>query len=221
MREVRSNPQRGGGVTIAPDSTRPSPVRPAAKAPSGRPLGRSASAGILTAMVALVSACAAHAPASVGPLGPSPTPSLSAAAAVTSPSASSSERSLLLSQYNQFWSSLASVSRLDASRRRPALSATAVDPALKSIVAGMEELERKNEVLYGRDLTRPAVQVTADGLTAVVNDCQDSSKAGAANRQSHLRLTAGVARNHVFVTMKKDNAATWKVAFVAYSRTPC
>lgn len=143
----------------------------------------------------------------------------------TLPNASSSpsptEEAAVLGQYRTFWSSLTAVSRMPAGAREAALARYTVDPELRSLLAGMLATDRRGEVYYGADVPRASqASIAADGLTAVVNDCQDSTHSGVATRAGGQPLTAGVARNHVVVTMKKA-AGLWKVAFVAYTKTPC
>jgi hypothetical protein len=95
-----------------------------------------------------------------------------------------------------------------------------MNPELSSVLTGMSKLDAKGEVLYGQNRPRPTVKVSPNGLTAVVDDCQDSSQAGTANRRSMQPLNVGSERNHVVVTMKKASQ-DWKLAFVAYTTKPC
>jgi hypothetical protein len=140
------------------------------------------------------------------------------ATATPSPSV---EQAAILSQYRLFWSSLTPVSRMPAVARRGELAKFTVDPELKSLLAGMLSTDKKGDVFYGAHRPRAAsASLSADGFTAVVNDCQDSTQTGLARRSDLAPLTKGVLRNHVLVTMKKS-AGTWKVAFVSYSKTPC
>jgi hypothetical protein len=128
---------------------------------------------------------------------------------------------MLLHQYDAFWSSLARISRLPAAQRRAALAVYTIEPELTSFLNGLVKLDAKGEVLYGRNLPRPTARLSANGLTAVVNDCQDSSHAGTANSKTLAPLNVGTLRNHVVATMKLAAGQPWKIAFVAYTKTPC
>ena len=143
--------------------------------------------------------------------------------AVTSvnPSPTPDEQGLLLAQYRKFWSSLTPVSRMPAAERQAVLAEVAVDPALKSLLHGMSQGDAKGQVFYGADVPRPTVRINPDDTTALVDDCQDSSHAGLIDKASGKRLTVGVARNHVSVTMKKQPDDLWKVSYVDYSKSPC
>lgn len=144
---------------------------------------------------------------------PSPTSSPSAAAV--------DEETALLAQYRKFWAALTPVSRMPAAQRRDVLAEVAVNPALKSVLAGMEEADAKHQVLYGENVPRPTVRIAPDATTALVRDCQDSSHAGVAERSTEKQLTVGVARNHVSVTMKRQPGDVWKIAYIDYARSPC
>ncbi len=85
----------------------------------------------------------------------------------------------------------------------------------------MTNADAKRQVFYGADVPRPKVRISPDGATALVDDCQDSTGAGIADRDTGKHLTVGVARNHVAVTMKRLLGDDWKVAFVSYTKTPC
>lgn len=209
----------------------PSIVRPAQRhrhsepmpAPrrSAAPRGRHSGLVVGAVIACLLSGCSA---------GSTPTAVRPPPTAVGSPTASRSStparavpdrQALLLAQYRAFWSSLAAVSRMPATQRREALSKVAVDPALRSVVVGMEKLDHKGEVLYGADIPRPKPHVALNGMTAVLDDCQDSTNAGAARRGTMTPVTVGVARNHVVVTMKTVANGSWKIAFISYTKTPC
>lgn len=209
----------------------PSIVRPAQRhrhsepmpAPrrSAAPRGRHSGLVVGAVIACLLSGCSA---------GSTPTAVNAPPTAVGSPTASRSStparavpdrQALLLAQYRAFWSSLAAVSRMPATKRRKVLSAVVIDPALRSALANMAELEARGQVLYGRNQPRPTAKISPDGITAVVNDCQDSTHAGVATQRTLAPVTVGVARNHVVVTMKKVDGSAWKIAFISYTKTPC
>ena len=149
-----------------------------------------------------------------------PAPSLSAP---STPAASPvDEQAALLAQYRKFWESLTPISLLPEPERRAALAQLAVDPALKSLLAGMRANDDAGEVFYGAHVPNPEpVPISPDGKTALVDDCQDSTGTGLASRSTMEPKTRGVPNNHVNVTMKKSSDGVWKVAFVAYTKTPC
>jgi hypothetical protein len=157
-------------------------------------------------------------------LTPALSPSSTGLSASPAPSPSATPESpqeMVRAQYLRFWTQLALTSRQPAARRRDMLEDVAVDPQLKSVLAGMARLERDNQILYGENRPRPSIRVAPDGLTAVVDDCQDSSGAGTADRRTGRRLTAGTPRNHVVVTMKRSPDGVWRMAFASYTKTPC
>ena len=150
-----------------------------------------------------------------------PTAASSPAGAPSSSPTPADEQEALLAQYRKFWASLTSVSRMPAAQRRVVLAALAVDPALKSVLYGMSQADLKRQVLYGANLPRPRVRINPDSTTALVDDCQDSSRAGVADRATGRRVTIGVTRNHVSATMKKKPGELWKIAFIDYAKSAC
>ena len=101
------------------------------------------------------------------------------------------------------------------------LAKYSADPELKSLLRGMASADSKGQVFYGRNMPRPRIlRSSLDQGVIVVDDCQDSSHAGLADRKTGKRLTVGVARNHVVATLHQL-AGTWKVVFVSYSSTKC
>lgn len=196
-------------------STPPAPERhELASGPHGarwRPVLVCALAGVLSSGLA---GCAKDADGAAAPA-----PSVTAPA---SPAASPvDEQAALLAQYRKFWASLTPISRLPEPERQPALAELAVDPALKSLLAGMRQADIKGQVFYGMNVPRPEVRINPDATTALVDDCQDSSNAGIAMKETEERVTVGVERNHVSVTMKKQPGGPWKVAFIDYAKSPC
>lgn len=131
------------------------------------------------------------------------------------------EQAALLAQYRKFWANLTPVSRMPAAQRRAVLAELAIDPALKSILYGFTQADTKNQVLYGANVPRPTARINPDATTALVDDCQDSSNAGVADQSTAKRITVGVARNHVSVTMKKQPGELWKVSYVDYAKSSC
>jgi hypothetical protein len=102
------------------------------------------------------------------------------------------------------------------------LSPYTADPELKSLLHGMATADTKGQVFYGQDALRPRLlRLSVQQGVAVVDDCQDSSHSGLADRSTGRHLTVGVARNHVVVTMHRADDDRWRVAFVSYSRTKC
>jgi hypothetical protein len=181
------------------------------RGPRWRPVLLCALAGVL---VSSLGGCASEADGAATPAPSTSSPSTPSASPVD-------EQAALLAQYRKFWESLTPISRLPATERQPALAELAVDPALKSLLDGMRQADTKGQVFYGTNVPRPEVRINPDATTALVDDCQDSSSAGIAKKGTEERVTVGVERNHVSVTMKKQRGGQWRVAFIDYAKSPC
>jgi hypothetical protein len=140
-----------------------------------------------------------------------------------SPSASKADaRTQILAQYRGLWQTLTPASRAEASARRALLARYATDPALKSLLAGIATQRSKGHVYYGVDGLRPSVEAVSESQgTAVVNDCQDSTRAGLEDQATGRHLTIGKPRNLVVSTMHRSGSGEWLVAFITYPKTPC
>lgn len=166
-------------------------------------------------LTALAVGCTSDGAIATGPGSPpsTTTPSPSPAAV--------DEQQAILGQYRKFWASLTAVSRMAPAQRREALTPFTTDPELKSLLAGMVATDARGQDFYGADVPRArAASLSPDGTRAVVNDCQDSSHSGNADSHTGQKLTVGVARNHVVVTLIQK-AGIWKVYFVSHTKTPC
>lgn len=142
--------------------------------------------------------------------------------ATPSPSGST-EAAAVLAQYRGFWSNLNAASRLEEADRMRLLQRYAADAALRSLLAGIARERAKGHVFYGAERPRPEIKTLSVGKlpVAVIDDCQDASGTGLEDVRSHRRLTVGVARNHVVVTMHQMPDGVWRVVFVTYPKTPC
>lgn len=169
---------------------------------------------LLGLILSSVAGCASDARGTANPM-PSPPPSPSVWPTPQD------EQGAVLAQYRKFWATLTPVSRMPAAQRQAVLAEVAVDPALKSILAGFAQADTKRQVLYGQNLPRPTLRINPDATIALVDDCQDSRRAGVADKPTGRAITQGVERNHVSVTMKKQPGAVWKVAYVDYTKTQC
>lgn len=188
----------------------PAPRRNAA--PTGWRTGLASGSAIVGLLGGCSSASKPTATGSSPTTRPSPSPSASAL----------DEQRGALAQYQRFWSSLSPISKMPAAQRLSKLAEVAVNPELKSLVAGMSKNDQEGQVFYGAQILHPKpIRVALDGTTAVVDDCQDSRRTGLATKARMAPVTVGVAHNHVVVTMKRSADDLWKVAFVSYTPTPC
>jgi hypothetical protein len=196
-----------------------SPPRPPRRRPAqahcGKPARRLVTSLLVGSLSLLsLSSCSDDANGSAAPTA---TPS-----SMPSPTATPiGEQAALLAQYRNFWASLTPIQQMPAASRRSALAEFAVEPALSSLLAGMATTDAKGQQFYGANVPRASqAEVTPDGMRAVVDDCQDTSQAGLAEKATGNRLTVGVPRSHVVVTLQRTGGV-WKVSFVSYPKAPC
>ena len=131
------------------------------------------------------------------------------------------ENDQVLTSYRAFWAHLTAASRAPAGARQAILAKYAADPELSSLLRGMAQGDRNGTVFYGQDIPRPrVVSLSSQQGLAVIRDCQNSSRAGNADRKTGRRLTVGVSRHLVISTMNRVDGQ-WRVASVSYKTSRC
>lgn len=176
----------------------------------------------VVAVTAALSGCSSNGIATSA--GPSGLPSTAGRPSSPTPSASgtSGGRNAVLAQYETFWQLLTPASRLPASERRQKLAAVSADPELRSLLNGIAKQRSQGHAFYGAPRPHAVIkQYLPQQDLAVVDDCQDATGAGVVDLRTHRKLTKGVRRNHVVVTLHRGADAVWRVTFVAFPKSPC
>lgn len=149
---------------------------------------------------------------------PSPVPVSTLTVPTASPSVASGDdlaRRAVLAQYSAFWRALpvASAATTDAQRLRVLVPVTTT-PELSQLVKSLAKQRANGQQLYGQDIPHPTV-LSMTAQIAKVTDCQDASASGVRDVKTGRKLTVGVPRNPVDVTMVK-RGELWKVSVVQY-----
>lgn len=159
-------------------------------------------------------------PAADGP--PAPTATASATPSPTPSPTPVDPKAAVLAQYDRFWATLTPADLAPPALRRGMLAPVAEDPALTSLLNGMAHLDDQGQVFYGRPTLRPAVRdFRPDRRFALVFDCQDTTRNGDADHSGN-RLTVGMPRDPVEVSMNLGNDGLWRVSYIASPKgQPC
>jgi hypothetical protein len=125
----------------------------------------------------------------------------------------------ILAQYRKLWTeTIPAATAATASARKPILAATMTDPALSDVVRGYQQLDRKGQRYYGREL--PLRQsVSVNGKSGVVLGCLDSSQSGASDAHTGRKLKRGVPTNPVTVTFKQAADGVWRASAFRWGNT--
>jgi len=173
-----------------------------------------------TPSVADVSPNVSPSPASSGD-GPSPSTgatSQTGTAGTVDPAAREiADRAAVEKTWDDFWTVALGVVRMPDDERKAALAAVAVDPLRTQILNEARDASAKGLDRYGAMTAHPYWQQRVDGQsTAVMGDCQDSSKSGTVETASGQNKTVGVADNNIRATFVRTDDGQWKVQDVYY-----
>jgi hypothetical protein len=135
------------------------------------------------------------------------------------PPAAAAADQQILAQYRKLWTqTIPAATAAKAGARRSILAVTMADPALSDAVKGYEQLDRKGQRYYGREIPlRQSVSVS--GKTGVVRGCLDSSRSGAADASTGRKLNRGVSTNPVTVTFQQATNGVWRASGFKWDNT--
>ncbi|NEA27643.1 hypothetical protein [Actinomadura bangladeshensis] len=129
----------------------------------------------------------------------------------TSPQSSISEDEAVRRVYTSFIAMLDHADSLPESSRKQQLSTLMVEPQLSRVLKRAEELESKNLTSYGKVVVH-ITSVDIAGNDATLHDCQDSSKAGVMNRNTHKKSNRGVEKGNTKAYLVKSADGKWRVS---------
>ena len=161
-------------------------------------------------------------PASSVPASPSPSV-IDVSTPPTSPTTLDPEaqeiadRAAVEAAWNRFWDAALSVVRTPDSQRDALMSSVAVDPIRSEILTEARDAETQGLDRYGTITSHPYWNQSIDGgMTAVIEDCQDSSQSGMLDKSSNEKKTVGVSRNNTRGSLEKGPDGIWRVSNVFY-----
>lgn len=220
-----------GAANMKRDSISPPGIIPAKKIPGSfrarpvksrvRPyrLGMTA-ATVSTTAVLVIAGCGGHQaavplPSDSPPARPS-SPSVSAAA-----SAQTTDTSVV-SAYKGFLDAANRAISAPPEQTRQILQDYAAGDFLEFQIRQVAVHQRAHEEPWGKAIVH-ITQVTTDGSTAVLHDCQDDSAAGLADQRTHLLInkSRGRANQHLVADMTKGGDGKWRVSGLRLHRSAC
>ena len=89
----------------------------------------------------------------------------------------------------------------------------AAEPELSTVLGGMAASQHMGEVGYGSEIIRPQITGVAS-TTAMLRDCQDTSKVGRLKVATGKKVTVGYRDDLAIVTMKRAVDGVWRVATI-------
>jgi len=127
------------------------------------------------------------------------------------------DRAAVENAWNNFWITVLGIIRVSDEQRSAALSGVAIDPLRTQILTEARESSAKGLDRYGVMTAHPYWEQPIGGKsTAVMGDCQDSSKSGTVETGTGEHKTVGVADNNIRATFVRTEDGLWKVEDIYY-----
>ena len=179
----------------------------------------------MTSTAAASSSTAAASPSpSSAPQGSART-SLSATAGTNSglPAGESADRAAVESQWVKSWDVYLELARTAAADREALAATVTVDPTKANMLTDAAQFDSQGLQTYGTLGHRISWPQDINGkTTALIDDCQDRSGAGAYKTSTGDKITVGVPRDHYQGSLVKGDDGVWRVAEVYYLKDePC
>lgn len=164
------------------------------------------------------SSTATSAPTTTSPVFSSSTPTTDALSA-----AESADRAAAEAQYAKYWEVYAALPHTPESQWDSLLAAVAVEPMISNAKDDARSIIAAGSDTYGTVGHRFTWTGPIDGAnTAVLQDCEDGSQAGAFETATGNKITVGVPRQTTMGTLVRGADGTWRLS-AAYivKDTPC
>ncbi|MFE3452494.1 hypothetical protein ACFXJ8_26585 [Nonomuraea sp. NPDC059194] len=90
-------------------------------------------------------------------------------------------------------------------------------------LAGIKQLQKQKREPWGSEKVR-VTEVAINGDRARIRDCQDVSKSGLADAETHQVVpesTHGPATRHVEALLERDANGAWRLARISILESPC
>ena len=139
------------------------------------------------------------------------------------PAGEAADRAAVEAQWVRSWDVLLAIGTTPAGDREALAATVAVDPTKANIVGAGTALDNQGLQTYGTLGHRISWPQDINGkTTALIDDCQDRSGAGAYKTSTGDKITVGVPRDHYQGSLVKGDDGVWRVAEVYYLKDePC
>ena len=169
------------------------------------------SAVTAAAVLAFTTACGtSHAPAAAVSRATVPPPAASPGSA----------RAAVIAAYNALWPAGQRADTAPAAQRQAILTPVATGTELAGMLSAIAADTTAGQASWGQPVLHP-YDVTVDGTTATLQDCQDEMATGMMSTVTGQKLTHGGPRVHFDATLDQGADGAWRVAKLTVSSQPC
>jgi hypothetical protein len=167
-------------------------------------------AAVSAAVLALMTGCGvSHAPAAAV-----------SRATVSPPASPASALAAVIAAYTALWPAGQRADIAPAAQRQAILAPVATGAELTGMLSAIAADANADQVSWGQPVLHP-YDVTVDGTTATLQDCQDETQTGMMNQVTGEKLTHGGPKVHFDATLDLGADGAWRVAELTLSSQPC
>ena len=133
------------------------------------------------------------------------------------------DRAAIEAQWAKFWRTYVDIVRTPSELRAAALDSVSVDPTKSRVLKDAVDLESAGLDNYGDVLLNVyQIDFLDDGVSAVIQDCQDQSGFGSVFVESGKKRTVGIDHNHMQAGLIRGSDGIWRVQTLQYvENLPC
>jgi hypothetical protein len=139
------------------------------------------------------------------------------------PAGEAADRAAVEAQWVKSWDVYLAIATTPAADREALAATVTVDPTKTNMLTDAAQFDSQGLQTYGtlgHRISWP--QDINDKTTALIDDCQDRSGAGAYKTSTGDKITVGVPRDHYQGNLVKGDDGVWRVAEVYYLKDePC
>jgi hypothetical protein len=139
------------------------------------------------------------------------------------PAGEAADRAAVEAQWVKSWDVYLAIATTPAADREALAATVTVDPTKSNMLTDAAQFDSQGLHTYGTLGHRISWPQDINGkTTALIDDCQDRSGAGAYKTSTGDKITVGVPRDHYQGNLVKGDDGVWRVAEVYYLKDePC
>ncbi|MEW9532871.1 hypothetical protein [Microbispora sp. NPDC049125] len=130
---------------------------------------------------------------------------------------------MIVATYSEYWKTLAVAARTSPEEARTLLKRYVNGPYLDHLVDGIRRMAEQGREPYGEVIPR-LKEVRVGGKRAEVTDCQDTSKAGMADRLTHKLIPGSIRDNstaNIKAVLEQSTDGRWRLTGLSIREAAC
>lgn len=141
----------------------------------------------------------------------------------TLPPSSTKPHDVIVATYLNYWKALAEAGRSSPDKAHALLGPYVGAHYLDHLIDGVREMDKQGREPYGEVVPR-VKEVRVGGKRAEVIDCQDTSRAGMADRRTHQLIPGTIkakATANIAASLEQSSDGRWRLTGVSIKEAAC